>query len=233
MFARSRGRLDGTQWVLGKVSALMRQLEQDPFLDEIAAAASKRYNSLITRDQIVQIVYNLAEGNRTPVEIKRAFLSDLLFNAAMAADSLMKLPWQVWLATGHSEFVSSDTPVSTAVFRGGGLQPGVGFGVPGVLVFFPLCPEAWLVMGHDGRPYQTVRPDIVESINRQTITFARTHVYARTCSARIKDEVQQYIASVKVGENAFVITGNYLPALKRIIADQFGLNYTPTEHIGK
>src|ERR1039458_7125359 len=147
MFARSRGRLAGTKWVLAKVSTLMSQLDQDGFLDEIATAATKRYKAVVTRDQIAQVIKNLAERNLTPVETKRAFLSDLLFNAGLIANSIIELPWQVWLSTGATEFVTSDTPVSTAVFGGGRLMPGVGFGVRGALGFFPLSPQACLVMG--------------------------------------------------------------------------------------
>ena len=228
MFARSRGRLAGTQVVLSKVSTLMHQLEQDGFLDDIATAATNRYGSVVTRDQIAQIVRNLAENNLTPVETKRAFLSDLLFNAGLTSDSLMKLPWQVWLSTGASECVPSDTPVSTALFGGGRLLPGVGFGVRGALVFFPLSPRACLVMGHSGKPYQPVRPQVIDAVNLQTIMFARMHLYSRLRSAKIDDQVQQHIAQVKIGENAFVITGNYLPVLKQVIAQQFGLAAVPS-----
>ena len=157
--------------------------------------------------------------------MKQAFLSDLLSNAAMTADSLMNLPWQVWVSSGTAEFVTSDTPVSTASFKGSGLVPGVGFGVPGVLVFFPLSPNACLVMGNSGRDYQPVRLEVIDSVNRNTIMFARMHVFGRSRSLKIDDEVQRYVSSLKFGENAFVVAGDYLAQFKQIIASQFGLTY--------
>jgi Protein of unknown function (DUF4238) len=228
MFARSRGRLAANSWVHGQVSKLMNRLHEDNFLTEITAAASRRHNYPFTVEQISHIVADLAASNVSAVETKKGFLVNLRQNACHASESLLNLPWQIWAASSTSQFVTSDTPVTTAIYKGENLLPGFGFDIPGVLVFFPLTPRACLVMGHEVRDYQQSNPEVISSVNRLAMSFARKHVYARSFSLKINDDVQRNIAAVKFGENAFVVPGDFLQDLKRIIARKFGLIYPPS-----
>jgi len=226
MFARSRGRLDASGWVHGKVSELLRHLQEEGFYREIASEYSSKHSQNVGAEELRRIWETLAESNTSKDAVKRGFIEHLLLNAELVTNQVLRKSWQVWCARDSTDFVTSDTPVVTALPSRGGLTPGFGFDVPGVMAFFPLNPRACLVIGSRGPEHQHVVAEKVNKVIDLVIKFMRKHVYSQVESPRIEEGMKQYGGQVQFGQNAFVPQGDNLMLFKRIIRMSLGLQTT-------
>jgi len=223
MFARSRGRREASEWVHGKVSELMRRLQKDGFFGEIAAEYSRKHSQIIEADEVMKIVDNLANSNTNVDNLRKGFLEDLMSNAQLVTDQIVQKDWQVWCAADSCDFVTSDTPVVTALPINEELAPGVGFNVAAVLTFFPLNPRTCLVVGKTGAEHVCVPAEKVGKINDLVIRFMRKHVYSRTRDSRIEQRIKQFGGEVQFGKNAFIPRADHIAILKGIIRRNLGL----------
>jgi hypothetical protein len=226
MFARSRGRLEGSSWVHAKVSELMRRLQQEGFYREIASEYGSKHSQNISAEGVRRIWERLADSNTSKNAVKRGFIEDLLLNAQLVTDQILRKSWQLWCARDTTYFVTSDTPVVTAMPSRGELTPGFGFAVPGVVAFFPLSPRACLVMGERGPEHRHVVAEKVNKVNDLVIKLMRKHVYSQVESARIEEGMKQYGGQVQFGKTAFVPQSDNLMLFKRIIRMSLGLRTT-------
>jgi hypothetical protein len=223
MFARSRGRLEGSTWAQGRVSELLVRLQQEGFYREIASEYSSKHAQKVSAEELRQKWERLAESNTSRDAVKRGFIERLLLQAQLVSNEILGKPWQVWCARGSTQFVTSDTPVVTAKALDGELTPGFGFRVPGVVTFFPLNPCACLVIGGRGPEHRHVVAEKVDKVNDLVIKFARKHIYSQVWFPRIDQGMKQYGGQVQFGQNGFVPQGDSLTLFKRIMRMCLGL----------
>src|SRR5439155_200540 len=117
--------------VHGKISEMMRQLQVDGFFKEITVELNRKHSQSIEEEHLVRIVEELADRNVTNEAVREAFVKEILSNAQLISNQITQKPWQIWHAKGSCEFVTSDTPVVTALAVNDNLAPGFGFNISG------------------------------------------------------------------------------------------------------
>jgi hypothetical protein len=169
-------------------------------------------------------VKKAAEGVVDDEEKRRFFLSELFDTAKWVSDTvLLKRPWQVWEAPAHQQFVTSDNPVVTMLPINGDFAPGFGFNAEHLLVAFPLNWRSCLIVGRNQKSFRTADSHEVERANEIQIRCMLRNVYSHTKSAVVEGAVNEYGASSKFGENAFIVPGDRLPAIKELIKKRIQL----------
>jgi Protein of unknown function (DUF4238) len=130
---------------------------------------------------------------------------------------LMGRPWQVWRAPESAEFITSDNPVITMLPIGDQFAPGFGFNSSGVLVAFPLSPTSCLIIGRGGQESRQIDAKIVAQINELQLHSIFRNAYSRSRLQVVEGFVDQHAGDLKFGENAFLVPGDRLPAIKNIL----------------
>jgi hypothetical protein len=134
-----------------------------------------------------------------------SFIKDLLFHAEMLKSEVVPRPWQVLMAPAGTEFITSDNPVITFIKLKGDLwHPGHGFRKPGVVVAFPLAPDACLTIGTEGPEYEEVDAATVTRMNELVVRSCDRFVYSHTFSKEIEVMVNTISRTSVPGETAFI-----------------------------
>jgi Protein of unknown function (DUF4238) len=186
------------------------ELASNPeYIRDIAEYFSRQLNHEITADQVAQMIQLQSKRFSDQTFTKNNFVQDLLMFVAVGKQEMLKKFWQIWHATGGTEFVTSDNPVVTFVRTGATGEiwvPGFGFGYQGVVVGFPLAPDACLMMFD--RPQPTERRSVdagtVTRLNEVITACCDRFVYSRTRSDQIRETVDQIGGSSIRGVNAFM-----------------------------
>ncbi len=186
-----------------------RLASNQEYVRDIADYWSKHLRHEFTREDIEKMIRDQSTRLADKTFTKNNFIRDLMMFIAIGKREMLKKFWQVWHAPNGIEFVTSDNPVVTFV-RAGAQQevwvPGFGFGYNGVVVGFPLAPDACLVMF--GKPQPTDRknvdPSTVIRMNGVVISCCDRFVYSRARSDEVSETVNQTAATSVPGVNAFM-----------------------------
>lgn len=205
MFARSRGRQSGQGPLLETGRALMRELAGDGFFDQLAADLAAGGGPAIAGVELAAR-FDAEAGSNSGLVRQTAFAEGLIAGAQQTAAAVSRRHWQVWHAPTGTEFVTSDTPVATALPVGDRLSPGFGFNDDRTLLFFPLAPASCLVAGMAGSEHREVGAGDVWEINRLLVAFAQRFVYGRSRSEAVRAMVEERCGAVRFGATAFVPT---------------------------
>lgn len=181
----------------------------EKYTQDIADYYSKQMNHEFTPNDVKRMIQDQSKRFSDQTFTKNNFVRDLFVFIAIGKEQMLKKFWQVWYAPGGAEFVTSDNPVVTFL-RAGAQQelwvPGFGFGYDGVVVGFPLAPDACLAMFD--RPQLTDRrkvdPETVTRMNKILVSCCDRFVYSRTRSDEISKIVNQLAATSVPGVNAFM-----------------------------
>jgi len=117
--------------------------------------------------------------------------------------------YEVLYAPRDGFFLTSDSPVFTLREDGDKqASAGMGFGWPGVVVYFPLNKRACLRMRASGREPRNVelREDALAQINRVTMANASRFLYSPEGYRKIARQFDQWGCKIKPGHNAFMAT---------------------------
>lgn len=181
----------------------------DEYVRDIAGYYSKHLGCEITPNHLAAMIREQSTRFSNETFTKNNFVRELLMFVDVGKQEMLRKFWQVWHAPDGIEFVTSDNPVVTFVRRRAPREiwiPGYGFGHSGVIVGFPLAPDACLVMfdrpQSTGR--RTVDAETVARMNEVLISCCDRFVYSRTRSDEASKAVDQIAASSMPGVNAFM-----------------------------
>jgi hypothetical protein len=168
----------------------------------------QRYSFLCGRfvsDREILDVYSRVIPNlRSEAEMRSHYVQQLQRRTELFSELLVKKPWQVWIATEGSEFVTSDSPIMTLrLDEWGRYYVGDGFGKEGVVALLPLCPEACLFAGIQGYPSKSVTSHDVWEIDKVVISSSYRFTYSRNRDDRIDALMQERGGSIRYGVDAF------------------------------
>jgi hypothetical protein len=210
LFARSTSRRKASAGTLAKLQGPFAQLEFDEdYVHDTAAHFSEVNGETVTREQIREMIRRVAATFSQKEMTGNAFIKDLLFHAEMVKAELVSKTWQVLKAPAGIEFVTSDNPVITFLkLREDLWHPGHGFRTPGVVVAFPLAPNACLTMGWEGREFQEVDAAAVTRINEMIVSCCDRFVYSKTFNNQVQAMVNVFAHTSVPNETAF-ITGRF------------------------
>jgi hypothetical protein len=140
--------------------------------------------------------------------------------------------WRLLPASPGEAFMLSDAPVVTwQRLASGEFNYGVGFHTLNVEVLLPVSPEMCLHILPQVQRTKSVASPTVTEINIAQASFATAACFANQNSREMDAIVQQYISSVKLGENAFtVLHRNYDNAIYEIIMDGARWAEPPRRH---
>jgi hypothetical protein len=118
----------------------------------------------------------------------------VLYVGSMCGEELLKMDWQFVYAHEEELFVTSDSPVMSAVWQPDGTaQFRSGFGVPGVDIYLPLSRDVCLRMTKGVDPGTCVVIDRgVRAINKLIMTCADKRLYAAERSVTLQTVFEQY-----------------------------------------
>lgn len=201
--------------IMRKVS-IERAKDPEAFEREFLETA-KDTDTEITPEQVRQYIlsgeYNLEQKSAS-------FTISQIPRMAMELAPILESKDWIILRSNQELFVTSDNPVIS-------LQPdgpqhavmGMGFGLPGVEIFFPLTAHACLKMVARSRiSTDYVKPAGVRQINRLVMTCAKRFLYAAERSTKIDALFQKVGGSISYGENAFVLPDEVLEKILKTTA---------------
>jgi len=181
----------------------------DEYLSDIASYFTRVLNRNFSVKDIRRMIASQANRFSDKTFTKNSFILDLLSFVEFGQREFLKKHWQVWHAQGPAEFVTSDNPVVSFVrYRSKDEVwiPGFGFGSKGVIIAFPLAPDACLVMLDAPVPTQHKHVDMetIQRMNEIVITCCDRFVYSRTRSEELSEAVDQHSGTSVPGVNAFM-----------------------------
>jgi len=220
LYARTKTRRNATAWISGRVSQdLLRLVNDEHFMSELADEYSKVFNERVDVSILTNSLKAAAHEVVTPDDQRKFFLSELLYIAKwLSEEILLRRPWQVWKAPEGEQFITSDNPVVTMFPIDGDFAPGFGFNARGVLIACPLNWRSCLVIGvADNKSFKEVNTETLDRVNEIQVRCMFQKVYSHDRSSQVETAVREYGATTKFGENAFIVTGDFLPKLKEFM----------------
>lgn len=219
LYARTKVRRDATGWVSQSVSTdLKRVIDDEQFMRELADDYAALYKRPVDIAVLKGSLRRAAEKTVEGEEKRRFFLSQMFDTAKLVCNKvLLQRAWQVWEAPIHQQFITSDNPVITMLPINGDFAPGFGFNAAGVLVAFPLNWKSCLIVGRNQKSFRTADSQEVERANEIQIRSMLHNVYSHTKSTLIENAVNEYGATSRFGENAFIVPGDRLWAVKELL----------------
>lgn len=205
--ARTRARKEAEAWLATSTSDVVRQLTEDrQFLEECASLWRLKLDCEITTEDVIASIMRVSETTTSPKATRRTFIENIFGFATMVKDSLLEKPWQIWKARG-GEFLTTDNPVGMVMPIKDAFVPGFGLTKPGVLVLFPVAPDACLVAGRHGSDYRDVDDTVVAEVNRALICSLSQEAYSRNRQDEIQVQVDSFGGTSLFGRTAFVLPG--------------------------
>jgi hypothetical protein len=133
-------------------------------------------------------------------------LRQMLEGIPVISSILHEKPWEVLISEGDNYFCTSDFPVVTVLpDRGGSAFVGMGFGIRGVEVFFPLTRRACLLLRDRARrDSRAVPARTVREINKLLMVAARRYIYACEKNSAVEKLFSKIGCKSVPGENAFM-----------------------------
>ena len=190
-------------------SRLMRKTAEDRAKDEVQFA--KDYDAVFgtkptsvskeeLRSSILSGEYELRQGSR-------GFNLKMMMEATIwITQALREYDWQILESDPGDIFLTTDVPVITVLPDGAGRATfGVGFGMPGVEVLFPVGTNICLKLAaHQGNGRFRVPGAMVRQINKLEMACARRFVYASERSTALEKLFSKMGCKVVYGENALL-----------------------------
>lgn len=210
LYHRSMARRAATRQVLGVRSyALSRFLENDVQLATVALYWNlDAYFRRIRLSRLVTIE-DVARGARSisypSAADEQTSYAQTMVQFIVSFDELMyRGEWKLVGTTPVAPFILSDTPVVTwERLATGAFGYGLGFHRSNVEVLLPVSPVTCLhILPHVKRTRPTITPSVSE-INNAQVVFAHRACFSNRGSSEIDCLVQQYISTVKLGQNFF------------------------------
>ncbi len=150
----------------------------------------------------------MLEGEYEIVQTSTAYNLDSMFRSAFGVvRELEQFEYEVLYAPTGRFFITSDSPVSTVQPQVDGLDTiGVGFGLPNVIVHFPLNKRACLRLRRGVKPeaFHANAYDM-DVINHLTMMTATRNIYLPERNRRISRIFDQCGCTVAPGKNAFML----------------------------
>jgi len=130
----------------------------------------------------------------------------MMFNAVENLTPVLTAKaWDVLTISGNDFFCAGDNPVVTLVPKNGEATLGVGFGTPGVEVYFPLDSRNCFVASDRGlKERLEVSPEEVRQINEILMLHAARFAYARENNAAVEKFFKEWGCKIVKGKNAFL-----------------------------
>jgi hypothetical protein len=155
-------------------------------------------------------------------QTSHAYSLGTMFTSGLAVmDELQKFGFEVLYAPKGQFFVTSDSPVFTIKPEGNGQATvGMGFGWPGVEVFFPLNKRACLRMRKGLQPKKIfISEEKLEMVNNLIMATATQFLYSNENYKRLARLFDERGCKVRAGRDAFMIEP---PNTHRILFDDRG-----------
>jgi hypothetical protein len=155
-------------------------------------------------------------------QTSHAYSLGTMFTSGLAVmDELQKFGFEVLYAPKGQFFVTSHSPVFTIKPEGNGQATvGMGFGWPGVEVFFPLNKRACLRMRKGLQPKKIfISEEKLEMVNNLIMATATQFLYSNENYKRLARLFDERGCKVRAGRDAFMIEP---PNTHRILFDDRG-----------
>lgn len=148
----------------------------------------------------------ILDGDYEIEQKSAAFDLNLMMKAsADIAPVIYGYGWQIWHAERGELFLTSDNPVVTSLPGPGWMKFGLGFGIRGVEVVFPLGSTVCLFMKVGAKEgIVSVGNRSVRDINKRLIMCARRFLYGGEHSRKIAEVFERHGGQVIYGETAFL-----------------------------
>jgi hypothetical protein len=195
------------------------------YLDQVATSAIKasllkraadeptfmaRYEELRQRDNLelsAEEARNMIlSGDWEITQNSPGYNLKMMFNAVENLTPVLTAKaWDVLTISGNGFFCAGDNPVVTLVPKDGEATLGVGFGTPGVEVYFPLDSRNCFVASDRGlRERLEVTPEEVRQINEILMLHATRFAYAKENNTAIEKFFKESGCKIVKGQNAFL-----------------------------
>jgi uncharacterized protein DUF4238 len=156
--------------------------------DEFARLFERSKHRIANSTTAEEFRQKLRDGYRLEQDSQYHNLLTMLDVAQDAIEALLKLTWELVSADGDDRFVTSDTPVVTAIPDGHGWATyGEWFDVPNVRVLFPLSPTACLTLRERSiRRHHRISPKQVRCINSAIMGLSDRFLFVDEQSERLR-----------------------------------------------
>jgi Protein of unknown function (DUF4238) len=132
-------------------------------------------------------------------------LSKMFEGIPFVSSILREKSWEVLTSEDDDYFCTSDFPIVTILPDDGEATIGVGFGMPGVEVFFPLTRRHCLLLRDRTRgTRRLVNGKIVREINKFLMVGARRYIYASEQNTALEKVFNRIGCKSVPGKNAFM-----------------------------
>lgn len=215
MFTRVPSHREYTDNLFGQfLKTWLQEKSKDPekFKTDYEAFLTERGPTEIPADDMRNIIL---EGKWEVEQTSSAFNLGTMTQMSMdLTPVIFSLGWEIWHTDSDQLFLTSDNPVITSLPGNASMSFGMGFGIPGVEVIFPLSARACLVMkGGAAEGSAIVTNPAVRDINKRVMVCARRYLYAPEFSSGVAKLFDNLGAQVVYGENAFLPASS--PALSK------------------
>lgn len=127
MWARTRFRLQATGWIANFTSKGLQDAAQDSaFVKEVAALITADLGRVVTAEQVKNSMQSLAPRMLSDTAIRTDFVKSILANQQLLTNVILDRRWSIHRAANDVEFITSDTPVLTALPVNGEFAAGNG-----------------------------------------------------------------------------------------------------------
>jgi hypothetical protein len=157
----------------------------------------------VNREKVRQFILR---GQYQIEQTSGAFNLGIMFRSGLRImELLMHFGCEILYAPEGRYFVTSDSPVYTVLPDKDGATVGVGFGRPGVEVFFPLNKKACLRMKHGLQPKSVlVSEQGFEKVERLVMSTAVRYLYSSQGHRRIGRLFDERGCKILAGRDAFL-----------------------------
>jgi hypothetical protein len=135
----------------------------------------------------------------------------------MLTNAILDRPWIIQRCSDNAEFITSDTPVQTALPDNSEFLPGNGLNTKGVLVVFPLNPSTYLTIGKLEHVRNTLPSLVVDKLNELQVICTTAFAYSRSYLPTIAQMVPARGGKLRFGENSFLLPQERMPVAKEYV----------------
>ena len=218
MYARTRFRLQSREWIANLTSRDLQEAARDEsFLKQVAALITADLGQLVTTDQVRKTMQAHGPSSLTDASIRTDFVKSILDSQELLTDAILDRPWSLHYAAVNAEFITSDTPVLTALPVNSEFVPGNGLNIPGVLVVFPLNPSTYLAVGKLGSLTHTISSQIANKLNELQVICTTSFAYSKSYLPGIAKMIPARGGKMRFGENSFLMPKDRMPSAKEYI----------------
>ncbi len=214
LFNRSMARREATRHLMGIRNHALNQFLSNK--DQLATVAAQwnldahfrglNFGRLITLEDVANVARGYVVSDPSAPEVQEWYAQGTARAIAGFDDRLFRGQWKMVSTLPESPYILSDAPViAWKRMASGTINHGVGFHTPDVEVFLPVSPIKCLHILPFVERTRDVETPLLREINMAQAAFASSACFANQKSAEIDVIVQQYISTVKLGQNAFTV----------------------------